>query len=162
MHVFPLFILCPLNNPSAADLKYKLQEAQLQHNQYQQQPSYQQGRFVPSGSTSAKCVTSMSPPERPPSSSVYPSPSPPQSQSSIALPRASLNISMDSGDQTLLNTNDELAGYDMSQVAGQQNVKNDPYMDLLFLGWNPDLPEPVILTRLCVCFCMYTRQVLTC
>lgn len=152
MYVLIRFMIFPLNNPPVAELKYKLQEAHLQSNQHQQQPSYQQGQFASSSSASAKCVTSMSPPERPPSSSAYPSPSPPQSQSSIALPRASLNLSLDSSDQTRLNTNDELAGYGMSQTAGQQNIKNDPYMDLLFLGWNPDLPEPVVLTRLCVCF----------
>lgn len=76
------------------------------------------------------------------------------------LPRASLNLSMESSDQALSNS-DELAAYDISQTSGQQSTKPDPFMDLLFLGWNPDLPEPVVLTRLCVYLCVYTRHVLT-
>ena len=77
------------------------------------------------------------------------------------LPRASLNLSMESSDPARLSNSDELVAYDMSQTAGQQSAKPDPFMDLLFLGWNPDLPEPVVLTRLCVCPCDYARQVLT-
>jgi hypothetical protein len=153
-------LTCPFNNPLAADLKYKLQEAQFQQDQNQQQPSYQHRPFMPSGSASAKSVTSMSPPERPPSSSLFPSPSPPQSHAGIMLPQASLNLSAESSDHAQLCNNEELAGYDVPQVTGQ-SIKPDPFMDLLFLGWNPELPEPVVLSRLCVCLSDYTGSTLT-
>ncbi|KAF8584497.1 hypothetical protein K439DRAFT_1346065 [Ramaria rubella] len=130
-----------------SDLKYKLQEAQFQQNQQQQQPSYQHGRFMSTGSTSGRNVTSMSPPDRPPSSSLYPSPSPPQSHSSITLPRASLNVAADSSDPSRFENSADIAGYDATPSPGPQ-IKSDPFMDMLFLGWNPDLPEPTILTRL--------------
>ncbi|KAF8496657.1 hypothetical protein JB92DRAFT_3225901 [Gautieria morchelliformis] len=123
------------------------QISQFQQDQHQQQPTYQHGPFLPSGSASAKSVASMSPPERPPSSSLFPSPSPPQSHATIILPRASLNLSAESSDHTQLSNNEELAGYDASLLTGQ-GVKPDPFMDLLFSGWNPELPEPVVLSRL--------------
>ena len=150
MYVQSPFVTALPRHPFPADLKYKLQEAQFQHNQPQHQPSYQHGRFMSSGSASGPSVASMSPPERPPSSSLYPSPSPPQAHSNIVLPRASLNLSPDCGDHSRFGTNSDLPPYDVAHSASQQTLKPDPFMDLLFLGWNSDLPEPVVLNRLCV------------
>lgn len=28
-----------------------------------------------------------------------------------------------------------------------KGIDPDPFMDLLYLGWNPDLPDPVILNH---------------
>jgi len=41
----------------------------------------------------------------------------------------------------------EYSGYEQDTI---HNLNLDPLMDLLFMGWNPDLPDPVILNRLLV------------
>ncbi|KAF8527976.1 hypothetical protein BU17DRAFT_81209 [Hysterangium stoloniferum] len=132
-----------------SDLKYKLQEAQSQQPQRRVQQQAQHQIYFPHGdASSSQPVASLSPPERPPSSSLYHSPSPPQTHSSIVLPQASLSISPDSRGQSRENIANDLTGYDAQQSSIQHTMEPDPFMDLLFLGWNPDLPEPVILTRL--------------
>ncbi|KIJ45633.1 hypothetical protein M422DRAFT_778839 [Sphaerobolus stellatus SS14] len=124
------------------ELKHKLDEAQMQAVQQHHRRQNHDHGFSPPAHGNGHGMSSMSPPERPPSSEMYPSPSPPQNNSTIVLPRASLNMASESMDQSM-----DYMGYDQPQHMGH-NFKLDPFMDLLFMGWNPDLPDPAILMRL--------------
>lgn len=144
--VFAFFCYSSFADFMIAELKLKLQEAQNQVNTQQRRqnqvamPPYDQGSYTDNHTV----ASSMSPPERPPSST-YPSPSPPHIHSTIVLPRASLNISSDNTD-VIQQENADYTTYGHPQAT--DHMKMDPFMDLLFMGWNPDLPDPVILSRL--------------
>ena len=61
--------------------------------------------------------------------------------SGIALPHASLDIM-----NINLNSGSPDSRYRSESSSPQINAKgSDPFMDLLFSGWNPDLPDPILL-----------------
>jgi hypothetical protein len=64
--------------------------------------------------------------------------------SGISLPQASLDVM----NMNLLSESPGpryRSGSDSPQIPGLSSKGSDLFMDLLFSGWNPDLPDPVLL-----------------
>jgi hypothetical protein len=62
----------------------------------------------------------------------------------ITLPRASLAMSLIAPGSPDSRLRDTTGSPDLS---GGKKGDSDPFMDLLFSGWNPDLPDPARLNQ---------------
>lgn len=63
----------------------------------------------------------------------------------IALPRASLSMMNMISPEIPDGQHPQDGTPQLSTAAKPNKIKTDPFMDLLFSGWNPDLPEPAVL-----------------
>ncbi|GJJ09515.1 hypothetical protein Clacol_003738 [Clathrus columnatus] len=119
-----------MSKTEVAELNQKLRDAEQQQ---QQQPMKRDispsiSKNIPVPSTDGNTINSITPTNQ------SPSPQPPHK---FPLPKTSLNAPGTSPYS--------------SQSRPQSiplSLPPDPFSDLLFLGWNPDLPEPTILLRL--------------
>lgn len=67
------------------------------------------------------------------------------SDAGITLPRASLAMNLIAPDTPESRLRSETGSPDMAAGKQAGSGDSDPFMDLLFSGWNPDLPEPSVL-----------------
>jgi hypothetical protein len=98
---------------------------------------------------------SVSPPHRQSPNNLYPGPSSPNGQhtpdvlanASMSLPQAALDIAnlmaTDTPEACIRNS----SGSPELHTFGSKPGTADPFMDLLFSGWNPDLPDPPVLNH---------------